>query len=103
MRRWRRGFWASIPSSSGRNMEKYSPVKLPLSIQNFDDSTLEAAVQDHWNNLTKPPGSLGRLEELVTRYALIRGERLPRLASKGMYIFCGDHGVTAEGVSAFPS
>jgi nicotinate-nucleotide--dimethylbenzimidazole phosphoribosyltransferase len=79
------------------------PVKLPVSIPKFEDSALEAAVKERWNNLTKPPGSLGQLEDLVTRYALIRGERMPRLSSKGMYIFCGDHGVTAEGVSAFPS
>src|SRR5205085_3957145 len=84
-------------------MEKYSPVKLPISIPKFDDAALETAVNDRWNNLTKPPGSLGRLEELVTRYALIRGERMPRLESKGMYILCGDHGITAEGVSPFPS
>ena len=73
------------------------------NIPNFDDAALETAINDRWNNLTKPPGSLGRLEDLLTRYALIRGEVVPRLSSKGMYIFCGDHGVTAEGVSAFPS
>jgi nicotinate-nucleotide--dimethylbenzimidazole phosphoribosyltransferase len=68
-----------------------------------DNNALAAAVRDRWNNLTKPPGSLGQLEELVTRYALIRGEAMPTLPRKGMYVFCGDHGVTAEGVSAFPS
>jgi nicotinate-nucleotide--dimethylbenzimidazole phosphoribosyltransferase len=78
-------------------------VKFPIEIPKFDDSALQTAVQARWNNLTKPPGSLGRLEEMVTRYALIRGEILPRLSSKAMYVFCGDHGVTAEGVSAFPS
>jgi nicotinate-nucleotide--dimethylbenzimidazole phosphoribosyltransferase len=78
-------------------------VTLPIEIPNFDDASLAAAVRDRWNNLTKPPGSLGRLEDLVTQYALIRGEALPALRSKAMYVFCADHGVTAEGVSAFPS
>ena len=72
-------------------------------IPSFDDPALTAAVRGRLNNLTKPPGSLGQLEDLVTQYALIRGEPLPRLPSKAMYIFCADHGVTSEGVSAFPS
>jgi nicotinate-nucleotide--dimethylbenzimidazole phosphoribosyltransferase len=65
--------------------------------------TLESQVRDRWNNLTKPPGSLGQLEELVLRYALVHGDAMPPLPRKSMYIFCGDHGVTAEGVSPFPS
>ena len=60
-------------------------------------------IRERWNNLTKPPGSLGQLEELVVRYAVLRGEAMPAMPRKGMYIFCGDHGVTAEGVSPFPS
>jgi len=73
------------------------------SIPSFENSALLDRVQARWNNLTKPPGSLGQLELLGARYALIRGEEMPRLASKAMYIFCGDHGITAEGISAFPS
>jgi nicotinate-nucleotide--dimethylbenzimidazole phosphoribosyltransferase len=65
--------------------------------------SITSAVRDRWNNLTKPPGSLGQLEELVLRYALVRGETMPAIPRKAMYIFCGDHGVTAEGVSPFPS
>jgi nicotinate-nucleotide--dimethylbenzimidazole phosphoribosyltransferase len=78
-------------------------VKLPIDIPDLEDDTLAAAVRDRWNSLTKPPGSLGQLEDLITRYAVIRGEVQPTLKSKAMYVFCGDHGVTAEGVSAFPS
>ncbi len=63
---------------------------------------MKKQIDERWNSLTKPPGSLGRLEGLVTRYALIRGEVMPALERKGMYLFCGDHGVAAEGVSAFP-
>jgi nicotinate-nucleotide--dimethylbenzimidazole phosphoribosyltransferase len=56
-----------------------------------------------WDNLTKPPGSLGRLEEIVDQYEAIRGREADESPRKGMYIFCGDHGVTAEGVSPYPS
>jgi nicotinate-nucleotide--dimethylbenzimidazole phosphoribosyltransferase len=56
-----------------------------------------------WDNLTKPPGSLGRLEEMVDQYEAIRGREANEAPRKGMYIFCGDHGVTAEGVSPYPS
>jgi len=59
-------------------------------------------VAARWNSLTKPPGSLGRLEPLVTQLALAAGNCNPRVDRKAMAIFCGDHGVTAEGVSAFP-
>ena len=55
-----------------------------------------------WNSLTKPPGSLGRLEELVLQLALAQGRERPRVGRRAMMIFCGDHGVTEEGVSAFP-
>jgi nicotinate-nucleotide--dimethylbenzimidazole phosphoribosyltransferase len=84
-------------------MERSLSATFPPSIPDFEDAALAKTVRDRWDNLTKPPGSLGQLEDLVTRYALVRGERLPRLASKAMYVFCADHGVTAERVSAFPS
>jgi nicotinate-nucleotide--dimethylbenzimidazole phosphoribosyltransferase len=78
-------------------------VTIPVDVPSLKDETLRAAVSARWNNLTKPPGSLGQLEELVIRYALIREELLPKLTSKAMYVFCADHGVTAEGVSSYPS
>jgi nicotinate-nucleotide--dimethylbenzimidazole phosphoribosyltransferase len=73
------------------------------NIPSVENPSLASEIAARWNNLTKPPGSLGQLEELVTRYALIRGEAVPGLARKSMHIFCADHGVTAEGVSAYPS
>src|SRR3954447_7049731 len=87
MQRWPRGFSTSTQSSSANNTERFSP----------------AMSKTRWDNLTKPPGSLGRLEEIVDRYEQIRGEEFAAMPRKGMYIFCGDHGVTAEGVSPFPS
>ncbi len=66
------------------------------------DPRLRLRIENRWNSLTKPPGSLGRLEELVTRYCLVRGVESVAPAAKGLYIFCGDHGVVEEGVSAWP-
>jgi len=59
-------------------------------------------VQAQLDALTKPQGSLGRLEELATRYCLITGRDRPHIRNKIIFTFAGDHGVTEEGVSAFP-
>lgn len=59
-------------------------------------------VQKRLDSLTKPPGSLGRMEELIVRYAQIRGAEPPRQLRATAYVFCADHGVVAEGVSAWP-
>ncbi len=64
---------------------------------------LRQTVQARWNSLTKPPGSLGRLEDAVVALALQQGRPRPELARKSLHVFCGDHGVTVEGVSAYPS
>ncbi len=52
--------------------------------------------------LTKPAGSLGRLEELSLHLAAIQAEPLPWVDPPAILVFAGDHGVTEEGVSAFP-
>ena len=64
---------------------------------------IKHAVEARWNSLTKPAGSLGRLEEIVATLAVQQGKARPELRRKSLYVFCGDHGVTAEGVSAYPS
>lgn len=53
--------------------------------------------------LTKPPGALGRLEDLAIWYAGWRGDARPRLEAPQVVIFAGNHGVTAQGISAFPA
>ncbi len=53
--------------------------------------------------LTKPPGSLGRLEELGVRLAAIQRSENPRLGPGAVVVAAADHGVTAEGVSAYPA
>lgn len=58
--------------------------------------------QRHLDNLTKPRGSLGRLEEFARRLVTITENRSPVLDRKVIFTFAGDHGVTDEGVSAYP-
>jgi len=70
-------------------------------IEPVDPGWLDRA-QARLDFLTKPPGSLGRLEELAARYVGIRRELLPPLEVKKVVVFAGDHGVVAEGVSAYP-
>ena len=52
--------------------------------------------------LTKPPGSLGALEELAAQLCAITGELKPSITPPAVIVFAADHGVAAEGVSAFP-
>jgi nicotinate-nucleotide--dimethylbenzimidazole phosphoribosyltransferase len=54
------------------------------------------------DTLTKPLGSLGRLEDIAAQVVAIRGEQLSTSISKAVYVFAADHGVTEEGVSAYP-
>jgi nicotinate-nucleotide--dimethylbenzimidazole phosphoribosyltransferase len=58
--------------------------------------------QDRLDSLTKPQGSLGRLEEFAKQLVAITEERMPVLDKKVIFTFAGDHGVAEEGVSAFP-
>ena len=60
-----------------------------------------AAAHRHLDRLTKPPGSLGRLEEIAARLAVLRGGA-PRVERPVIFVFAADHGVVAEGVSAYP-
>jgi nicotinate-nucleotide--dimethylbenzimidazole phosphoribosyltransferase len=57
----------------------------------------------HLDNLTKPLGSLGRLEDIAAQMVAIRQERYAEPLRKAVYVFAADHGITAEGVSAYPA
>lgn len=72
------------------------------SLRAFDDAAAERA-RAHLDRLTKPPGSLGKLEHLAAWWCGATGypARVPSRAR--LYTFAGDHGVTAEGVSPYPS
>ncbi|CAN0486821.1 unnamed protein product, partial [Laminaria digitata] len=84
------------------------------TIVHYDDiakhfQNLPAADRDSLNaassregNLTKPAGSLGRLEELSAWYAAWQGRHPATLDNVRILVFAGNHGITAQGVSAFP-
>ncbi len=73
-------------------LEKIKPV----------DKSLLEPTQRRLDNLTKPRGSLGRLEEFAKRVVAITGKENPDLSRKVIFTMAGDHGVTEEGVSAYP-
>ena len=66
------------------------------------DREAMARAQARQNLLTKPQGSLGRLEELSVQLAGIQGRPLPQIRHKAIITMASDHGVVAEGVSAYP-
>ena len=74
-----------------------------MSVLRPIDSTWLAKARERQNNLTKPPGSLGRLEELGVRLAAIQQTSKPHLGKGAVVVAAADHGVTAEGVSAYPA
>jgi nicotinate-nucleotide--dimethylbenzimidazole phosphoribosyltransferase len=64
--------------------------------------SVEKKMQEHLDNLTKPRGSLGKLESYAMKVAVIQGKVPPEIGKKGIYVFSGDHGIAAEGVSLYP-
>lgn len=73
-------------------INRIKPVNLDLLLQ----------AQTRLDNKTKPPGSLGRLEEFARRMAAISGTEEPDMSKKVVFTFAGDHGVVEEGVSLYP-
>ena len=70
------------------------------AIRGIDPAYQEKA-QRHLDSLTKPPGSLGRLEAVAAQYVAWREEERPQIGRKSVYVFAADHGITEEGVSAY--
>src|SRR6185437_9505552 len=68
------------------------------AVTHFDESARRAI-----DAKTKPLGALGRLEDIAVRLAVLQGTLAPRVDVARACVFAGDHGVTAEGVSAYPS
>lgn len=66
------------------------------------DSRAVAAVKSRDAELTKPPGSLGRLEEIASWMAAWQGREVPRIERPVVAVFAGNHGVVAQGVAAYP-
>jgi nicotinate-nucleotide--dimethylbenzimidazole phosphoribosyltransferase len=71
-------------------------------ISPVDRSWIQSA-EERQRRLTKPPGSLGRLEEVAGRLCAIQQTLLPRVSRRRIVVFAADHGVAAEGVSAYPA
>jgi nicotinate-nucleotide--dimethylbenzimidazole phosphoribosyltransferase len=76
----------------------YQPPVLPPF-----DPAFATRLRARLDGLAKPPGSLGRLEDLALQLALIQGTETPRIERVAAFVFAGDHGLTEEGVSAYPS
>ena len=72
-----------------------------LNIDPLDEISMSKA-RERQNTLTKPLGSLGRLEELSIKLAGIYANPKPVITNKSVILAAGDHGVVAEGVSAYP-
>lgn len=77
-------------------------VRAALAALPDPDATALGQARDRNGQLTKPPGALGRLEDLAIWYAGWRGTPTPVIAAPQILIFAGNHGVAARGVSAFP-
>ena len=76
--------------------------KLIEDIGPLDRSAMEAAA-GRQDELTKPRGALGILESLSIQIAGIQGRARPVIERKAIYCLAGDHGVAAEGISAYPA
>ena len=72
-------------------------------LADITDATLTQALQHKLDNKTKPMGSLGRIESVGLQIGQILGTTAPALQQPQMVVFAGDHGLTARGISAFPS
>ncbi|HIJ77716.1 MAG TPA: nicotinate-nucleotide--dimethylbenzimidazole phosphoribosyltransferase [Deltaproteobacteria bacterium] len=77
-------------------LQKFCGEIIPL------DQAVLARAQARLDNLTKPRGSLGKLEMLAAKTCAMRGTLAAKVDKKVILTFAGDHGVVAEGISAFP-
>lgn len=89
-----------MPAKQFTNLSEFAAI-----IDTFPstDQSAEAGAKARNDVLTKPPGALGRLEDLAIWYAGWRGQAAPTLKNPQVIVFAGNHGVTAQGVSAFPA
>jgi nicotinate-nucleotide--dimethylbenzimidazole phosphoribosyltransferase len=88
------------PSASGL---PFDDIRNLMGMLPEADTHAVAAVRLRDRELTKPPGSLGRLEQIVEWVAAWQGKGQPRIDRPLVCIFAGNHGVVAQGVSAFPA
>jgi nicotinate-nucleotide--dimethylbenzimidazole phosphoribosyltransferase len=77
-------------------------IAIPTIVDLYDQA-LHSELQNALDNKTKPKGSLGRIEALAVQIGQILGTDKPMLANPQMVVFAADHGLTAQGISAFPA
>ena len=71
-------------------------------LEDLHDAALAARVQHLIDRKTKPLGALGRLEALALQLAIVQGSDAPQLQAPQLVVFAADHGIAAQGVSAYP-
>ena len=76
-------------------------IELP-AVPTLHDPALAARLLQRLDQLTKPQGALGRLEALALQVALVQGSAHPQWQAPQLVVFAADHGIAAQGVSAFP-
>ncbi|UWQ22518.1 nicotinate-nucleotide--dimethylbenzimidazole phosphoribosyltransferase [Jannaschia sp. W003] len=85
------------------DLRSFDAIRQALAALPAADEAARRGAAERDAQLTKPPGSLGRLEDLAQWYAGWRGDPRPRLERPQVLVFAGNHGVAAAGVSAFPA
>jgi nicotinate-nucleotide--dimethylbenzimidazole phosphoribosyltransferase len=85
------------------NFVSFEALQVACQDLPIGDQAAAQAVARRQDTLTKPHGSLGTLEQLVAWLAHWQGRELPSLDRVKVIVFAGSHGVTAQGVSAYPS
>lgn len=86
------------------NAMNANPITLAQAVERIRPADADAMsrAEARQQNLTKPPGSLGRLEEVSIRLAGIFGTERPAIGGKAVIVAAGDHGVVAQGVTGYP-
>lgn len=85
-----------------KSLTDFAEIRRIITAFPEPDQAAIAATQARDQTLTKPPGALGRLEELATWLAAWQGRHPPRAEHPRICVFAGNHGIAARGVSAFP-
>src|SRR4029077_5755491 len=96
----------SDPDGCGHtdNRKEGSPMLLEKTLERIRplDRSFESEAQTRLDSLTKPQGSLGKLEELARRIAVIQGKVPPRLGRKVLFVFGEGHGISGAGRHRYP-